>query len=53
MLCVVVLAAGDRVYHEGEQLGRSTAGRQRWKQVHKKGKFSTKPKREKKKMRRL
>ena len=32
----------DRVFDEHEHFGRSTAGRQRWKLKHKKGKFSKK-----------
>jgi hypothetical protein len=32
----------ERVYTSSETLGRSTAGRQKWKASHKKGKFSAK-----------
>jgi hypothetical protein len=41
----------DRIFGEGEFIGESSAGRVRWKQAHKKGKFSGKPKPERKKRR--
>ena len=48
-------AEEDRIYQSTEGLGESTAGRVRWKQAHKKGKFNKyggkKP--EKKKFRQL
>ena len=37
------VAVEDRIYHNGEDLGKSSAGRDSWKQRHKKGKYSTKP----------
>ena len=38
-------AEPERIFTSSENPGRSTSGRQRWKEVHKKGKFSTKKKR--------
>jgi hypothetical protein len=35
----------QRIFTTNETAGRSTAGRQKWKEVHRKGKFSTKKKR--------
>lgn len=35
-------AEEDRIYQVGEELGKSSAGRDSWKQRHKKGKYSNK-----------